>query len=190
MNTYNPFMLKRDRRRRKYIDVAIQKWYVVVFIMLEVALIGFTVAVLYADLSATIDDNIYRVHHSAHRNVMATLLPRVGYAMAGLVVINLLALLAAEGIWVRSVNNLLHAFTRLLVKVENLDFRKDGTITRHHDALDGMLTWRQSERERCCAIRSTIEQIQPDVDFSDPQARTLAKAHLEQLRKLASSPGS
>ena len=95
------------RRHIQYVDAVLQKWLMVALIVLEVALIVGGLFVLHNELSAIIEENLYRVHQPANQAVLDVLLTPLLTIMGGLVAVNVLALAVAEGAWAAYVNSVL-----------------------------------------------------------------------------------
>ena len=171
------------RRHIQYVDAVLQKWLMVVLIVLEVALIVGGLFVLHSELSAIIEENLYRVHQPANQGVLDVLLTPLLTIMTGLVAVNVLALAVAEGAWAVYVNSVLTDFRELMARTQALDLRDDPEISSRHEVIKKMINWRALERSRCGAIQADLSAIDTDADFSDPAVQDHALAILRDISK-------
>lgn len=184
MNTLSQPQHGPVKRKIHYVDHAIQKWLLVALVTLELLLVGAAVWVLYQQLSAVVEQNLYRIHYSDGQRIFPVLLENSLYVLGGLIAANLAALLVADRIWAHYVNGILRSFKGLMTRTEGLDFLDDGTdITRQHEVIELALAWREAEHARCRKIREEIGGLDASQKYADPEVREKAKAALERLRR-------
>lgn len=145
-------------RERLYVDANIQMRMLVALVVLEVLLAIGGVGYLYVRFLTVIENNLYRIHHTA-QDFFSVLLDETGWVMLFMLVINVVGLLIADRFWVSYVRRVLGTFTSLADKVADLDFRPDSESKDLHASLDLMLVWRQKERSRMQAARSILENL-------------------------------
>ena len=156
----NPAATRDHRRKIHYIDHALQKWLLIALVILEMLILCAAGAVLYFDLNAIVDANLYRVHLQGQPTMFAALLKESLQILAALVGINLIALLLADRIWVNYVNGILAGLSRLLLRSRDLDFGPDDDQARRHRVIERALAWRQTERERNREIRRHCAELE------------------------------
>lgn len=148
-------------RKVKYIDHAIQKWLLIALVVLELTVLSVAGAVLYFRLNAIVEENLYRIHFDNQHSMLSVLLVESLWIIGGMIVVNLLALFAADRIWVRYVNSILADLRRLLSSTRELDFRNASSTDVHqrHEVLALSVAWRKAERARHVALRKSIDLL-------------------------------
>lgn len=184
MNTLSQPQKRIARRKIHYVDHAIQKWLLMALVVMELALVGAALWLLYHQLSAVVEANLYRIHHSDSQQIFPVLLKNSLYVLAGLIAANVVALVLADRIWGRYVNGIIRAFHGLLNRTEALDFMGDEReAARNHQVIELALSWRETERVRCRKIREASAGLDAALDFSDPAVREATRSALERLRR-------
>ena len=171
----------RHKRKIRYIDAAVQNRLLVSFILLEVLLISVGMVVLYLDLKAVADENLFRIHFAASESLSALLLREAMQTLGVLVTVNVAALVLAEWLWSRYLSSILHPFCNLLGRTGGLDFTHDETSGQQHSVLEYTIAWREIERARLNGIRTELAKLNEHADYSS--ASTLAKTR-ETLKNL------
>lgn len=160
MNTsqMSPTPSQPHERSTHYIDQALQKWFLVALVILEVPILAGAGAILYFRLNAVVEKSLYRVHLTGQPSMLSVLLKDSLKIVAGLITINLLALLLADRIWARHVRGILSALRKLLLSVRNLDLRAQAVteIVPRHEVLSVGLTWHRAERERHLTLHKSM----------------------------------
>ena len=172
------------RRKIHYVDRAIQSRLLVALILLEVLLVGAGLVLLYVDLKAVVEDNMFRIHLADAEPIFTLLFRETMRLLAILVVVNLVMLAVVERLWGRYVNSILRPFSGLVARTGELDLSGDAGVEQRHEAVGLALAWREAERTRCKSIRAEIADLRPEADFSSPDVREQARASLERLKAL------
>lgn len=172
------------KRRIIYVDGAVQKWLLIALVAFEIALVSGALWLLYLQLSAVVEDNLYRVHFSDEPHIDPMLIKNVLFGLGALVAINVGVLLIVDWFWSRNINSILQPFAKLLGKVEALDFSEDMAVPKSHKVVDLAHAWRNSERQRLFKLRTEIAKLEGRGGSSDPQEKARARETLEYIVKL------
>lgn len=177
----SPAPMPPHHRKLHYVDHALQKWLLIALVILEVLILAAAGAVLYFRLHGVVEDSLYRVHLAGQPPMLTVLLKESLVILAGLVAVNLLALLVADRIWAHYVGGIVAALRSLLTSVQKLDLREERLlhIAPRHEVLSVGLQWHRAERERHLALLESmrdLEQLasQPDASIEDFRAGLLA----------------
>lgn len=123
--------------------------------------------------------------HLAQSGPTLARLAEEGFAILGLfVVVNLIGLMIAEGIWSHHENLVLQDFTRLIGKMRELDFSGDPETRRRHEVLALAAAWRARERARFAAVRNQLAKLEAAV--SDERSAQDMQDALDGLNELLS----
>lgn len=174
------------QRNIQYIDQALQKWFLVALVALEVLILAGAGAILYFRLDAVVEDGLYRVHLAGQPSMFSVLLKESLQIVVGLIAINLIALFVADRIWARHVRGILGALRNILHSVRELDLREEAVtkISPNHEVLMVGLEWHRTERERHLALRkslATLEHMAKQPDTSDDAFRAGLLAFCHEL---------
>lgn len=171
-------------RRRKICQAegVVQQRLLVAFVLLEVTLMVAGLACLHAALDAVVEENLYRVHFAGSEPLFALLLRETAFVLSGLLLLNVMALAAAEWVWTRHMNAIVRPLHGLLARTGRLDLSGDAGIDLCHPALALALAWRETERMCCLDIRAELACLDPDADYASPAVRREARAVLERLK--------
>lgn len=171
MNTLpkSPNPAQPHQRNIQYIDQALQKWFLVALVTLEVLILAGAGAILYFRLDAAVEESLYRVHMAGQPSMLSVLLKESLQIVVGLIAINLIALFVADRIWARHVRGILSELRKLLSSVRDLDLREDTVtgILPRHEVLSVGLDWHRAERERHLALRESIAALDRMVEQTD-----------------------
>lgn len=172
------------RRRLHYVDRSVQRSLLVAMVAIEVALVTASTWLAHWHLNDLIEESLYRVHYAKTGPTLMRLAEE-GFAVLGLfAVVNVIALMLAEGIWSYHENLVLQDFTRLIGKTRELDFSSDAETRRQHEVLALTLAWRARERTRFAAIRDQVAKLEAAVSAEgSPQDM---RNSLENLNRLLS----
>jgi hypothetical protein len=170
------------KRRIVYVDDRIQKGLLIALVSLEVLLIAGTLWILYIQMSAIVEANLYRIHISQNQSIYPLLLKTVMIGLIGLIAVNALMLWVVGWLWARHVDSILNPFRYLVSKVEALDFREDEPISIPHKVVELALDWRHSNRQNMLKLRQEISRL--DEFEGSPDALILTQSKLETIRKL------
>lgn len=174
-----------NRRRTRYVDHVIQKWMLVALVVMESTLIAIAMWALYRALGAIIDDSMYRIHHAEDMRLLPRFLIEGVKILAGIGVINLLAIIAADRIWAAYVYGIVQRLDALIEATRKLDLSEKPHIRSSHAVLDQALQWRRAEAERLRRIGNDIRALPPQLPAAG-QAREHATAALARLRDAGS----
>jgi len=147
------------RRSLHYVDRSVQRSLLVAMVALEAVLVAASTWFVYWRLSDMLEEGLYRVH-LAPAGPALTALAQEGYSVLGVfAVLNVLALLLAEGIWSRHENAVLRDFAARIGQTRALDFSGDAKSPRRHEVLELVVAWRAAERTRFAAIREQVGKL-------------------------------
>ena len=147
------------RRRIIYVDGSVQKWLLVALVTFEAVLVSLALWLLYRELNALLEANLYRIHFSESPEIDPLLIRNALYGLGGLIVINVAVLLIVDWFWSRHVKSILRPFTQLLNKVEALDFSEDMPEQTSHKVIELAHSWRNHERQRLFQLRTEIAKL-------------------------------
>jgi hypothetical protein len=182
MNTHTTSSGGAVRRKIHYIDRAIQNRLLFAFIVLEALLVVIGLAYLHADLSALVEENLYRIHFDNAESLFAVLFRKTMLILVALILVNVIVLAIAERFWRRYVESIVSPFSRLVARTGELDLADDVGIESRHEAVDLTLEWRETERARCRRLRQELQHLKADADYGSPAARQEARAALERVK--------
>ncbi|PIQ50959.1 MAG: hypothetical protein COW02_17475 [Comamonadaceae bacterium CG12_big_fil_rev_8_21_14_0_65_59_15] len=171
----------RYQRRIHYVDESIQKWLLVGLVVLEVALAAGLAWLMYARLSAVVEDNLYRIHMADTQPIATQLLHESARLLGIFVLVNAVALLLGDWLWRRYVQSILRAFRQMMAKTAALDFSVDSTLQRRHQLLDLTEQQRRMDRERLTAVRNRLTQLVAAQQAGDGAAVQQALNALDQV---------
>lgn len=98
------------------------------------------------------------------------------------ILLNVLALLAADVVWRRYVSSVVHDFMVLIGKTGELDFSADRDTAHGHEVIALASKWRARERARLAAIRGQLVRLDDEVSArSDPRSIRDLLDRLEEL---------
>lgn len=167
-----------NRRRIHYVDHRLQKWLLLALIVMETVLVSLAIWALYRALDTVIDEEMYRVHYSTGTQVLPLLIKEGAAVLGWMLLVNVLALLAADRIWAVLVNDILKKLGRLMRASQNLDFARQEEISDNHPVLGQALTWRQAQAQRLETRRAIILSLPATLPAS-AEARAELAARLK-----------
>lgn len=156
MNPANPV---KNRRHIHYVDHTLQKWLLVALVLLEAVLVSCAIWALYRALATIIDEEMYRIHYAGNRELLPLLIKEGAAVLGWMLLVNLLALLAADRIWAFFVHGILRQLTRLMQAARQLDFSPQTTLHSHHVVLEKAQAWRQVQAQRLAQRRALIAAL-------------------------------
>ncbi len=172
------------RRRLHYVDSSVQRSLLIAMVALEVFLVAATTWLAYWRLISLIDESMYRMSLSQGGPTLMRL-AQEGFAVLGLfVVVNLIALVIAAGIWSHHENRVLRDLVGLIGKTRDLDFSGDAEPRRQHEVLTLASAWRARERARFDAVREQVAQL--DAAWSAKQSAQDLRNHVARLSEILS----
>ena len=188
MNTHNKQNNKQTmpphRRHRRFIDASIQGRLLVALIGLELVLFAGAMVWLYLDLSAIIEEHLYRVHY-ADAGGPSPLLATLFTIIPAILLVNLLALWLADTIWRAYIRRIVNQLRRMLERISKLDLRErpeDENV--QHEVIDRARKWLANEREEFQAIKNAVNTLPDTIDFSDKKELDRVKGVLQELQTL------
>lgn len=177
-------MNANTKRKIHYIDPAVQNRLLIAFVLLEVLLIGAGMIMLYLDLKAVAEENLYRIHFAARESLSVLLFREAMQTLAVLVALNVAALGLAEWLWSRYLDSIMRPFSDLITRTGELDFTRDDAPGQQHAVLALVTAWRDNERERCKGIRSQVSGLDENAGHASASEREQIRAALENLKAL------
>ena len=165
-----------NRRRIHYVDHRLQKWLLMALIVMEAVLVSLAIWALYRALDTLIDEEMYRVHYSTDTQVLPLLIKEGSAVLGWMLLVNVLALLAADRLWAALVHNILKKLDRLMQASRQLDFSPQDMIGDNHAVLEQALTWRQAQARRLGTRRAIISSLPATLPASaEARAELLAR---------------
>jgi hypothetical protein len=172
---------KHNRRHIHYVDHTLQKWLLQALIVMETVLVSLAIWGLYRTLGTIIDEEMYRIHYSGNSEILPLLIKEGAGVLGWMLLVNLLALFAADRIWAILVQNILKKLTHLMQAARDFDFTDQDAISSNHDVLEQGLSWRHEEARRLKKNREIISSLPSDLPAA-AKARTELAAALAQLQ--------
>jgi hypothetical protein len=179
MNTLPPRV--RPRRRVKYIDHAIQRGLLFALVLMEVALVAVSTWLMDLRLHQLLEESLYRSHFAGVPLGFASLLKEGGLMMGAFVLVNLIALIAADAVWASYVNGVLSGLRARLRRVAQLDFTPQAPGSIEHPVLTLSERWSEAERRRLAQVRALIDKLTVQAQTPDPAA---LRSLVEELRSV------
>lgn len=156
------------RRRRHYVDRAVQRPLLLAMILIEIVLVAAFVWLMHWRLVGFIDNNMYRMH-ATETGLTLMRLDREGSPVLFLfLVANLLVLAIAFRLWSARQDLIVNDLRALIAKTGSLDFSPDPESKHRHKALALALAWRGTERRRFAAIRDQVARLEVAVITGEP----------------------
>ncbi|ROR34511.1 hypothetical protein EDC57_0409 [Inmirania thermothiophila] len=143
-----------ERRRRRYLGVALQRRLILVLAALEAVLVAAFLLWLRARLGGLAEALAFRAHPPPGP-VAPLFLAEIARAAAGFVAANAAVLLAAAAVWERRVAALRRPLCRLLAAAGDLDLRPR-PAGGGHEALELAQVWLAAERARHRRVRELV----------------------------------
>ncbi|MDP2369655.1 hypothetical protein [Rhodoferax sp.] len=167
-----------NKRHIVLVDHALQRSLLVALVVLEVLVVASAIAVLYQALANIADENLYRIHFSGELSVLSLLLREGLHVLAGMLAVNLLALIVADRVWAFYVNRILRNLDRLMSASEQLDFRSQAPSAFDHAVLAQAVAWRVNAAAQLAQARLALHELPaqlPEPAQRDALAATLAR---------------
>jgi len=140
------------RRRIHYVDRLLQRRLLAGLVLLEAVLVASSVWAMHWRLQQVVEANLYRIHIADAGTLVPRLMNEALVLLGIFMLVNVVALLLAEGAWGRYVGKVLRAFMVLVEKTARLDFSPDPANEHDHEVLSLARSWRASERLRLQAL--------------------------------------
>ena len=169
-----------NKRHIVLVDHALQKSLLLALVVLEVLVAAGAIAALYQALTGIADENLYRIHFTGGPSVLSLLLGEGLRVLAGMLAVNLLALIVADRVWAFYVNRILRNLDRLMNAAEHLDFRSQTPSAFDHAVLTQALAWRSGAWVQLSGARSALRELPaqlPEPAQRQALADTLARLH-------------
>lgn len=158
------------RRAIHYVDKSLQQWLLAALVILEAGLVAGMVWLMHWRLSQIIEENLYRVHLVKVAPLLNQLMQETPFLLGIFILVNVIALLVADGIWRGHIDFLLRSFMALVGKTGRLDFSADPAMSGRHRLLDLAATQRARERRRLAAIREHMARLDAELSGAcDPR---------------------
>lgn len=169
----------QNRRHIHYVDHTLQKWLLLALVVMEAILVSLAIWALYRALDTLIDEEMYRVHYSTDTQVLPLLIKEGSVVLGWMLLVNLLALLAADRLWAVLVHSILKKLGRLMQASQTLDFSPQDMIGNNHAVLEQALSWRQAQAQRLGTRRAMIASLPATLPAS-AEARAALLARLKE----------
>ena len=165
-----------ERRRKRYIDHALQGRLLGVLLAAQFALIGIVLMLLYGELDEALKQNLYRIHQVKHQSLGTIVMPYVTGGIVALCLLSALGFVAVELLWRRQAQRLVRDWDSITSQVRELDFRTATTAVRGHESLCVLDAWRRVEGERLARIADLANRLP-----AQPPANREERARLREL---------
>lgn len=164
----------QSRRHIHHGDHTLQKWLLLALVVLEAVLVSLAIWTLYQALDTIIEEDMYRVHYSADTEVLSLLLKEGLVVLGWMLLVNVMALLAADRIWAIFVQDILKQLSHLMRASQDLDFASQHSNRSKHAVLAQAQSWRDTTRQRLQQSRSLILSLPPALPASAEARAELA----------------
>ena len=154
----------KNRRRQFYVDRVLQGRFLVGLISLEVLLIGVGLVVVYQNMNAAVEMQLFQAH-APTKSDSSLLVGELLRVMPWILIANVVAVLIANRIWAGYISSIIGDLRQMLSLAAKLDFRDlSGQIEGNHEVLLKGLEWMRRERERNQELKALIAQLKGDTD--------------------------
>ena len=174
-------MPQQDRRRIRLGDHVLQKTLLVALVIMETVVVAIAIWALHKALGEIIDENMYRVHFAGNDKMLTLLISEGMRVLAGMMLVNFVALLVADRIWAYYVYGILRDLGIMMTASTRFSFSAPSPIWFHHAVLDQALAWRASEAMQLVRVRDQIRQLPAQLPAltQDKDAVASALAYLQ-----------
>ena len=149
----------REQRKHFYNDHGLQGYLLAGLILLEITLVLLLLFYLFSELNQIIESHLYRIHNTRSAS-WPEILSLLATAMAGFLIVNIVALYLAHLIWGRYVRNTISLFSSGLDRIILRDFSGlPPSAPGQHRIIDLLEDWYSRERQRCQSIELQLEQL-------------------------------
>lgn len=169
-----------NRRRVRLVDDMLQKYLLVALVVMETLAVAIAIWALYQALGEIVDENTYRIHFSGAPSILSQLLGEGLRVLGAMLLLNVLALIAADRIWAWYVRRVVSKLDQLMAASSRLDFSGQEAIPFHHAVLDQAVAWRQTELRRLAGLRAGLRGLPAQLPASGEQ-RDAAAALLKTI---------
>jgi len=171
------------RRRRCYIDRALQGPLLAGLLLFELLLLSAALLLLQHNLTTAVEEQMYRAHQLPG-SALPLLVEELLWVGLWLVGINVVAIALMAQLWSGMVRRVVNPLQQMLGAVAQLDLRPTEGVCAEHEVLQQAELWLRLEHERCSQIHALVAQLD-----SGSTADGL-HATLQALRRLTSVSGS
>jgi len=168
--------MNKNKRKKHYINPAIQKRLIVNLVVLELVLISLTTLWLYQDMSQLIENNMFKIHI---QNTLSVEFFAVRLAQAAfvLLIINIFIASLVLWYWQNYVNNIITPLNEVADALLKLDFTVKPDVQIEHEASEIALNWLSQEKHTLTELRHFISMI----DTQKSEKTTALMANCKQL---------
>mgnify|MGYP000179711762 CR=1 FL=1 len=153
-------------RRIRYIDESIQLWLLVALVTMEIVLVVSSLTILHFRLDAVIEDSLYRVHLAAQPPMLQLLVTATLHVLGWTLLWNIVALVAADHIWVRHIRAITIPFQALVTRMAALEFDQEDGMSDQHRVSILAKAWFFSEKWRLDDLRNTLHELDAASDMT------------------------
>jgi hypothetical protein len=170
------------RRHIKYVDQQLQLWLLVALVLFELFLTALGTGFLYLQFNQILEVQLYSVHLSPDGGFQG-LMERVLYVVAGLTIVNIAALLAADRYWLSYVAGLMGKLDESIGKLIRLELTPADIPASEHRLLDLLSRWFVQERQLHLDMRGRITALSERLEHYTEQDRSEILEQIDDLLK-------
>jgi hypothetical protein len=180
-----------ERRRQYFTDQKLQGYLLAALIAIEVMLVGVLLLVLYADVNAIIEQQIYRIH-GIEDDSWPQIFRLVAVSMSLFLVVNIVILYLAHSVWSRYIKATIIEFSSVLDQIIQHDFQTPlSSVSVSHQMMEMVRQWFKKEQRRNTEIDEMLEQLSGCEDRElNANERERLKAILQRYRQVLTTQGS
>ena len=158
-----------EHRRRHYVDRVLQGWLLIGLITLEILLFGIGLYIIYQNMNAAIEMQIFQAH-AANESGSTLLLSELMRVLPWILVVNIIAVLITNRVWARYITNIIYSLRQMLVAASKLDFKGVPDQSEYsHEVLEKGAVWMRRERERNQMLKAAIAELSVDSEPVEAQ---------------------
>ena len=173
---------QHHRRRQHLIDKKVQGQFLTALVIIEVLIFALGMMMVYQDMQAVMEDNLYRVHQHVQGG-RPLLLKQLLLTVPWIIGVNIVLLIIADRIWQRNVQVIVAELQAVLEKVRKLDLRGYHVHGDQHEVLQQAEHWFGVERERYHQLHTGVHQLPEQLEDSDQHGVTQLRNQLNALRE-------
>jgi len=168
--------MNKNKRKKYYINPAIQKRLIANLVVIELVLISLTTLWLYQDMSQLIENNMFKIHI---QNTLSVEFFAVRLAQAALVLLIINVLIASLVLWYwrNYINNIISPLNEAAEAIGKLDFTIKLDVSVEHEASRIAINWLSQEKK----ILSEIRRYTSMIDMEKPEATAKLLENCKQL---------
>ncbi len=177
-----------ERRQQYYTDQVLQGYLLIGLVVVQLVLVLAMLLVLYWQLNQTIENHFYRIHTTSS-DAWPELFQLMGWVFAVFLLVDLVVLAVAHGVWGRYLNSIVRYFSRVLDRIIALDFTEGAEAAgQRHRVAVLVEQWFAKEQARYQRIRILLARL-PELDARElaPEELETVQTNLAEYRRLLHS---